>query len=65
MGKKVIAAGIKQLLEFDCEREMYCYIGNLRARKIQQRICDHMKMEDGKIRLIIIKAYNSSTLIQE
>ena len=62
--KRIIAAGIKQILEFDSREEMYVYIGNLRARGIKHRCLDNQDQPDGKVRLIIIKAYNSTPLIE-
>lgn len=62
--KRIIAAGIKRLLEFDTEKEMYAYIGKLRARKVPHKCLDHMKMPDGKIRLMIITNYNDSVLLE-
>lgn len=63
--KKVIAAGIKQVLEFDSIEEMYRYIGQLRHRMIKHRCLHHEAYEDGRVRLWIIKAYNDNTLIED
>ena len=62
--KKVIKAGIKRLLEFDSMKEMYAYIGKLRAQGTEHKCLDHMQMQDGKVRLLIITSYNASPLIE-
>lgn len=63
--KKIITACIKQLVELDSQREMYLYLGNLQKRKIAYRVLDRMETPEGKIRLIICKAYNGSPLMEE
>lgn len=63
--KKIIAAGIKQILEFDNIKEMYVYIGKLRARGVNHQCLGHAEMSDGKVRLSIIKPYNNSPLIED
>ena len=61
--RRIIAAGIKQILEFDSRTEMSVYIGNLRTRGINHRCLDNQDQPDDRVRLIIIKAYNSTPLI--
>lgn len=62
--KRIIAAGIKRLIEFDNIKEMYAYIGKLRDAGTEHRCLDHKEMPDGKVRLLIITAYNVSPLIE-
>lgn len=62
--KKILAAGIKQNIQFDSLKEMYSYIGKLRDRKIDHKCLSHVEQGDGKVVLTIIKAYNDSPLIE-
>lgn len=62
--KKILAAGIKQNIQFDSLKEMYSYIGKLRDRKIDHKCLSHVEQDDGKVVLTIIKAYNDSPLIE-
>jgi len=62
--KKILAAGIKQNIQFDSLKEMYCYIGKLQARKMPHKCISHVEQDDGKVVLTIIKAYNDSPLIE-
>ena len=63
--KKVIAAAIVQLLQFDSLPEMYLYIGKLQATKIRHECHWNRETEDGKILLCISKAYNDTALIKK
>lgn len=62
--KKILAAGIKQQIQFDSLKEMYCYIGKLRDQKINHKCISHIEQNDGKVVLTIIKNYNNSPLIE-
>ena len=63
--KKVIAAAIVRVLEFDSIQEMYVYIGKLCERKQIYKVISHQEQKDGKIWLRIATSYNSSPLIEE
>lgn len=63
--KKVIAAAIIRVLEFDNIREMYVYIGKLRERGQIHKVIYHHEQKDGKIWLRIATSYNNSPLIDE
>lgn len=63
--KKVIAAAVVQLLQFDSLQEMYVYIGNLQVRKIRYECHWHRELEDRKILLCISKAYNNTEMIKK
>lgn len=63
--KKVIAASIEQLIEFDNIKEMRIYIGKLRDRNIPHRCIKHDELSDGKVRLHIKKQYNNNALIED
>lgn len=60
--KKVIAAAIDRILEFDTQDEVAKYIEGLRAKKSNFRILYHVKI-DGKYRLRVQKPYNKSPMI--
>ena len=62
--KKILAAGIKQIVQSDSLKEMYVYIGKLRKQKINHKCISHVEQDDGKVLLTIIKAYNDSPLIE-
>lgn len=63
--KKVIAASIEQLIEFDSIQEMTNYINKLNDRKIPHRCIKHDELENGKVRLHIKKQYNNNDLIED
>lgn len=63
--KKVIAAAIVRVLEFDSLKEMYIYIGKLRDREQIYKVINHEEYQDGKVWLRIATSYNNSPLIEE
>lgn len=63
--KKVIAAGIKRLLEFDTPEEVSIYYDFLRKTKTGYTQLDKWTTADGKTRILITTQYNNSPLIDE
>lgn len=63
--KKILAAGIVRVLEFDSIKEMYLYIGNLRHKKIRHKVNYQEDLEDGRVLLNITTAYNNTALIEK
>ena len=63
--KKVLAACLKEVIQFDSVKEMYVYIGKLRERKIPHTCISHTETADGKVVLTINKAYNNVPLIED
>lgn len=63
--KKIIAAGIVRILEFDRPTAAQAYIANLESKKIRYRVGWQEELPGGKIRMNIVTAYNSSDLIEE
>lgn len=62
--KKVVAACIDRILEFDTQQEAAKYIGALRDKKSDFRI---LRREDvgGKYRIRIQEQYNKSPMIED
>lgn len=61
--KKVIAACIDRVLEFDTQKEAADYIEGLRAKKSDFRIL-HREEIGGKYRIRIQEQYNKSPMIE-
>lgn len=51
--KKVIAACIDKILEFDNQEEAAAYLENLRSRKTEFKIIDRGEVPPGKYRIRI------------
>lgn len=63
--KKVIAACIDRILEFDNQEEAARYIEKLRATKHEFRIIDRGEVPPGKFRIRIQERYNNSPMIED
>ena len=63
--KRVIAAGIKRLLEFDLPEEVDIYYHWLRHTNTAYTQLDRWTTDDGKIRILATTQYNNSPLIDE
>lgn len=61
--KKVIAACIERILEFDSQNEAAKYLEILREKKSEFRIL-HREEVDGKYRIRIQEQYNKSPMIE-
>ena len=61
--KKVIAACIDRVLEFDTQQEAANYIDNLREKKSEFGIL-HREEVGGKYRIRIQEQYNKSPMIE-
>lgn len=61
--KKVIAACIDRVLEFDTQQEAANHIDNLREKKSEFRIL-HREEVGGKYRIRIQEQYNKSPMIE-
>lgn len=62
--KKVIAACIDRILEFDNQKEAAAYLENLRNRKTEFKIVDRGEVPPGKYRIRIQERYNKSPMIE-
>lgn len=62
--KKVIAACIDRVLEFDTQKEAANYIEGLRSKKSEFRVLRREEV-GGKYRIRIQEQYNKSPLIEE
>ena len=60
--KKVIAACVYQILQFDSERELERYLDQLRWKKQQFEVIWKKTLDDGKIQIRIKKQYNNNEL---
>lgn len=61
--KKVIAACIDRVLEFDTQQEAANYLDNLREKKSEFRVL-HREEVSGKYRIRIQEQYNKSPMIE-
>ena len=62
--KKVIAACVDQVLQFDSEREVDCYLENLKRKKQQFSIVWKNKFGNGTVQIRIKKQYNKNTFLE-
>lgn len=58
--KKIIAAWIEQILEFDTKLEYMCYMENLERKPQEFRVVSHEQLESGVVRLRLMKQYNNN-----
>lgn len=63
--KKVIAAAIVRVLEFDNAAEAQSYLESLQLRQKIYKAINQKQQKDGKVWLRIATNYNSSPLIEE
>lgn len=57
--KRIVAAWIEQILEFDSKLEYLAYIENLREGK-RFKVTAYNQDESGKVKITIRKQYNSN-----
>lgn len=62
--KKVIAACIDRILEFDTQKEAANYLEGLRNKKTDFVILNHEEIE-GKYRIRVKERYNKTQLIKD
>ncbi len=62
--KKVIAACIDRILEFDTQKEAANYLEGLRSKKTDFVILNHEEV-DGKYRIRVKEQYNKTPLIKD
>lgn len=61
--KKIIAACIDRIIEFDTQQEAATYLEGLRTKKTDFRIINREEV-DGKYRIRIQEQYNKSPMIE-
>jgi len=62
--KKVIAACIDRILEFDTQQEAANYLEGLRLKKSEFRVLERGEVPPGKYRIRIQEQYNKSPMIE-
>ena len=62
--KKVIAAAIYQVIEFDDEKEFEDYISKLEQNHQEFILEEKTKLPDGKVQIKIMKQYNNNKFIE-
>ena len=63
--KQILCAEIRQVLEFDSIKEMYLYLGKLQKNHVRYKCEDHLQLDNGHVRLYIVKGYNNSPMFFE
>lgn len=63
--KKIVAAWIEQILEFDSELEYMAYMENLEQKGQRFKVLNHEQLESGIVRIDIRKQYNNNALPDE
>lgn len=64
--KKIIAAWIEQILEFDGELEYLDYMESLKKGRPQKfKETSHEQLESGAVRIRIMKQYNNNAFPDE
>lgn len=58
--KKIVAAWIEQILEFDSKLEYMAYIEALKQKGQRFKVLNHEQMESGIVRIDIQKQYNNN-----
>lgn len=61
--KKVVAASVNKMLEFDAEEEFEKHIRFLENRKRKYLVLSKQEIAGGKIRVEIKEQYNNNTLL--
>lgn len=61
--KKVVAASVNKMLEFDAMEEFEKHIRFLESRKRKYLILSKQEIAGGKIRVEIKEQYNNNTLL--
>lgn len=62
--KRVIAAAIYQVIEFDDEKEFKDYISKLQQNHQEFILEEKTKSPDGKVQIKIMKQYNNNKFIE-
>ena len=62
--KRIIAAGIVRVLEFDRADAAEAYLVDLAWKKIRYQVNYREDLEDGRVLMNITTAYNNSALIE-
>lgn len=63
--KKVIAACIDQVLQFDSEQEVDRFIEQLKQKKQQFKIVWKNTLDDGNVQVRIKKQYNNNDFMED
>lgn len=64
--KKIIAAWIEQVLEFDSKLEYLAYLEGLKNGKRQKfKVMSSVQLESGAVRIVIRKQYNNNAFPDE
>lgn len=58
--KKIVAAWIEQILEFDSKLEYMTYIESLTQKGQRFKVLEHEQLESGIIKINIRKQYNNN-----
>lgn len=58
--KKIVAAWIEQIFEFDSEQEYMSYLNELAQKGQKFKEVQHEKLESGVVRIGIRKQYNKN-----
>lgn len=58
--KKIIAAWIEQILEFDSKLEYMAYMEGLGQKKQRFKELSHEQLQSGVVRVRIMKQYNNN-----
>lgn len=61
--KKVLAASVNKMLEFDAMEDFEKHIRLLESRKRKYLILSKQEIGDGRIRIEIKEQYNNNTLL--
>lgn len=59
--KKIVAAWIEQILEFDSEQEYMSYLSELEQKGQKFKEVQHEQLESGVVRIDIRKQYNKNS----
>ena len=62
--KKVIAACIDRILEFENQEEAAAYLENLRSKKSTFKVVDRGEVLPGKYRIRVQEQYNKSPMLE-
>lgn len=62
--KKIIAASLDRLVEFDSQREAEAYIRAMKSKPGKVEVLDKAALESGKYRVKIRQQYNNVPLLR-
>lgn len=63
--KKIVAAWIEQILQFDSKLEYDLYVEDLKRKSYKFKVISHDQDESGKVTLRIRKQYNKNNFSDE